>query len=77
MNPDSVVVNATLIWPGILAYSIGLPKDIFWDAAHGPPFLTMIGIILVYFTTGALALWISFLIPRRADTAAMASDSKP
>ena len=77
VKAHSVVVTATLIWPGILAYWIGLPKGILWDAAHGPPFLSMIGIILVYFTAGSLALWISFLIPRRADTPPMASDSKP
>ena len=77
IEPDSIVVTATLIWPGMLAYSIGLPKDIFWDAAHGPPFLSIVGIVLVYFTAGSLALWISFLSPSRTETVRTASDSEP
>jgi hypothetical protein len=65
----SEVAALPLVVPAVLlaglAKALGLPRagmGVLWDAAHGPPFLTVAGVILIYFLPSAvlvLASWSS------------------
>jgi hypothetical protein len=45
-----------LMFPAILLWNIGV-RRILVDSAHGPPFLNLPGLLLVYFLPGSSVLW--------------------
>jgi hypothetical protein len=69
---DSTAAQFALILPAIplalLAEATGdSPRSGWlWDSAHGPPFLNLAGVLLVYFLPGLLVL--AWLLKRRADS---------
>jgi hypothetical protein len=45
-----------LMFPAILLWNVGV-RHILVDSAHGPPFLNLPGLLLVYFLPGSFVLW--------------------
>jgi hypothetical protein len=60
-----------LMIPAMLLSSVGVQEGTFTDAAHGPPFLTIVGVCLVYILPGmavSLVVWFGGLGKRDDGT---------
>jgi hypothetical protein len=60
---ETGVGMAALIYPAIPLYVVSSgfghtspTHGLLWDSAHGPPFLTVLGVLLVYFVPSLLGL---------------------
>jgi len=62
---DSAAVDVVLLWPAILLWSVGITK-ILTAAAHGPPFLTGLGIFVLYWVPSGVVA--GYLIATRRRT---------
>jgi hypothetical protein len=77
LDVQSSVGEGAVIWPAVLLYALGsgfgandVRSGLLWDSAHGPPFLTGIGVALVYFLPAALGLlWYARLVVRARPAA--------
>jgi hypothetical protein len=61
----SALADVVLLWPAILLWSLGITK-ILTDAAHGPPFLTVMGIFVLYWIPSVLVA--GYLVATRRRT---------
>jgi hypothetical protein len=67
---ETGVGMSALIYPAIPLYLVSsgfghssLTHGFLWDSAHGPPFLTTLGVIVVYFFPSVLGWWRSRPVP--------------
>ena len=56
---STTIGDAALMWPGVLFYSVSsgggtrnVTHGLLWDSAHGPPFLTLAGVVVFYLIPG-------------------------
>ena len=55
-----------LMFPAMLLSNVDVQEGMFIDSAHGPPFLTIPGVCLVYILPGLLvSLYVWFRRPRK------------
>jgi len=59
VGSSTTVGDAALMWPGILFYGVSsvggirnVTHGLLWDSAHGPPFLTLPGVVVFYLIPG-------------------------
>jgi hypothetical protein len=64
---STTIGEDALIWAGVLFYGISsgagsrhVTHGLLWDSAHGPPFLTVPGVVIFYLVPGAWGI-VNFL----------------
>lgn len=57
---STTIGEDALIWAGVLFYGLSsgggsrnVTHGLLWDSAHGPPFLTLPGVVIFYLLPGA------------------------
>jgi len=55
----TAIGEAALVWPAVVLYSLSsgagsgnVTHGLLWDSAHGPPFLTVPGVVILYLVPG-------------------------